>query len=81
MEPAIILADEPTGNLDRASGGDVIETIEALNRDGLTVVMVTHDPHAAAIADHIVVLVDGKVVREAPAGEADEVVELMKAVA
>jgi ABC-type lipoprotein export system ATPase subunit len=43
--------------------------------------MVTHDPHAAAIADHIVVLVDGKVVRETPAGEADEVVELMKAVA
>ena len=48
---------------------------------GQTVVMATHDPHAAAAADHIVVLVDGKVVRETPAGDSDEVVELMKAVA
>jgi ABC-type sugar transport system ATPase subunit len=43
--------------------------------------MVTHDPHAATVSDHIVVLVDGKVVRETPAGDSDEVVELMKAVA
>ncbi len=64
MEPAIILADEPTGNLDRASGSDVIETIEALNRDGLTVVMVTHDPDMGSRAQRQIRMVDGAIVAD-----------------
>jgi len=81
-KPAVVFADEPTGNLDSKAGDEVLQMLRrAADEYGQTVVMVTHDPHAAAISDHIVVLVDGKVVREAPAGEADEVVELMKAVA
>jgi putative ABC transport system ATP-binding protein len=62
MEPAIILADEPTGNLDRASGSDVIETIETLNRDGMTVVMVTHDPDMGRRASRRIRMVDGEIV-------------------
>ena len=81
-KPAVVFADEPTGNLDSKAGDEVLQMLRrAADEYGQTVIMVTHDPHAAAIADHIVVLVDGKVVRETPAGEADEVVELMKAVA
>jgi putative ABC transport system ATP-binding protein len=64
MEPAIILADEPTGNLDRASGSDVIETIEALNRDGLTVVMVTHDPDMGRRAQRQIQMVDGAIISD-----------------
>ncbi len=64
MEPAIILADEPTGNLDRVSGNDVIETIEALNRDGLTVVMVTHDPDMGRRAPRRIRMVDGAIVAD-----------------
>jgi putative ABC transport system ATP-binding protein len=64
MEPAIILADEPTGNLDRASGSEVIETIETLNRDGMTVVMVTHDPDMGRRAPRRVRMVDGTIVAD-----------------
>ena len=50
-DPALILADEPTGNLDAASALEVLEILSKLNRDfGKTVVMVTHDPHAARFA-------------------------------
>jgi putative ABC transport system ATP-binding protein len=61
MRPRIILADEPTGNLDRASGKDVIDTIEALNREGLTVVLVTHDPELGARTRRQVRIVDGRI--------------------
>jgi putative ABC transport system ATP-binding protein len=64
MEPAIILADEPTGNLDRASGSEVIETIESLNRDGMTVVMVTHDPDMGRRASRRIRMVDGSIVAD-----------------
>jgi putative ABC transport system ATP-binding protein len=64
MEPAIILADEPTGNLDRASGGEVIDTIETLNRDGMTVVMVTHDPDMGRRAVRRIHMVDGTIVAD-----------------
>jgi putative ABC transport system ATP-binding protein len=64
MEPAIILADEPTGNLDRTSGSEVIETIETLNRDGMTVVMVTHDPDMGRRAPRRVRMVDGTIVAD-----------------
>ena len=61
MQPAIILADEPTGNLDRASGTDVIETIEGLNRAGMTVVIVTHDPELGQRTGRQVRMLDGRI--------------------
>ena len=64
MEPAIILADEPTGNLDRASGSEVIETIESFNGEGMTVVMVTHDPDMGRRAKRRVRMVDGTIVAD-----------------
>jgi putative ABC transport system ATP-binding protein len=80
--PAVIFADEPTGNLDSKSSQDVLDLLRrAVDELGQTVVMVTHDPRAAAIADRIVVLADGKVVHDGAAGSADEVTDLMKAVA
>ena len=61
MKPAIILADEPTGNLDRASGGEVIASIEALNREGMTVVIVTHDPDLGQRTHRQVRMLDGRI--------------------
>jgi putative ABC transport system ATP-binding protein len=66
-EPSILLADEPTGNLDSESGQRVLALIEQLRRErGLTVVMVTHDPDVAAHADRVVRMLDGRVVGDAP---------------
>jgi putative ABC transport system ATP-binding protein len=59
--PQVILADEPTGNLDRASGHDVVEILESLNRDGMTLLVVTHDPELAERAAREVRMVDGKI--------------------
>ncbi|HJQ84633.1 MAG TPA: ABC transporter ATP-binding protein [Candidatus Binatia bacterium] len=63
MRPRLLLADEPTGNLDTASGAQVLDLLEALRRDGLTLVVVTHDPNVARRADRIVVMVDGRIAR------------------
>ncbi|MCG2767041.1 MAG: ABC transporter ATP-binding protein [Chloroflexota bacterium] len=61
-EPAIILADEPTGNLDTKSGDEILEIFETLNREqGLTVVMVTHDPDVGSRAGRVIRLLDGLV--------------------
>ncbi len=68
MKPALILADEPTGNLDRASGKDVIETIEALNAEGMTVVMVTHDPELGRRTRRQVQMMDGRIVTDSGVG-------------
>ena len=61
MGPSILLADEPTGNLDRASGHEIIELIERMNREGLTLVVVTHDPEIGGRARRILKLVDGRI--------------------
>lgn len=61
MNPALILADEPTGNLDRASGSDIVQTIEALNSEGMTVIMVTHDPELGGRAGRCIRMVDGRI--------------------
>jgi putative ABC transport system ATP-binding protein len=64
MKPAIVLADEPTGNLDRVSGKEVIQTIESLNREGMTVVMVTHDPDLGGRTARQVRMEDGRIVSD-----------------
>ncbi len=63
-EPSIILADEPTGNLDSASGEEIISILEELNTEGKTIVLVTHEEFIAARAKRIVKMVDGKVVED-----------------
>ena len=61
-KPPLLLADEPTGNLDRATGDQVLTLLADLNRDGQTVIMVTHDPVAAGYAGRVVELLDGRIV-------------------
>lgn len=63
--PALILADEPTGNLDTTSGVTVMQMLSDLHRDGRTVLVVTHDPRMTRFATHKIFLLDGKVVSEA----------------
>jgi len=63
-EPAIILADEPTGNLDSATGAGIISLLAGLNSDGATIVIVTHNPELAGIADRTISLRDGQVIAD-----------------
>ena len=63
-EPEIVLADEPTGNLDSRSGLEVLALFQELNRTGTTVILVTHDAGVAAMADRIVRIVDGRIVSD-----------------
>lgn len=62
--PKLILADEPTGNLDSKNGKDVMDLLTELNREGTTIVMVTHSQHDASFAHRIVNLFDGQIVTE-----------------
>jgi putative ABC transport system ATP-binding protein len=64
-QPAILLADEPTGNLDSKNGEAVMELLRELNRQGATICMVTHDPRYASHADRTLQLFDGRIVNEA----------------
>ncbi|MEV5502777.1 hypothetical protein AB0M50_45980, partial [Nonomuraea fuscirosea] len=67
--PALLLADEPTGNLDTASTGDVLEIMDRLSASGRTIVLITHEDDVAAHAKRVIRLVDGEVVedrRQAP---------------
>jgi len=61
MSPALILADEPTGNLDRATGDEVVRLLEALNAHGVTLIVVTHDPQIGARARRRVMMEDGAI--------------------
>ena len=77
--PDIIFADEPTGNLDSATGGEILDFMAAAVRDlGQTIVMVTHDPVAASYADRVVFLVDGRIVDEMNGPTADSVLDRMR---
>ena len=62
--PKLILADEPTGNLDSANGNDVMKTLVHLNNEGATIIMVTHSQYCAEFGNRIIRLLDGKVVTE-----------------
>ena len=67
-DPTLLLCDEPTGDLDRKSGDEILDLLQALNRDhGKTIIMVTHDPHAAARAKRTLHLEKGQLVTEAVA--------------
>jgi putative ABC transport system ATP-binding protein len=78
-KPEIIFADEPTGNLDSRSGAEVLGFLRNSVRElGQTVVMVTHDPVAAAYADRVVFLADGQIVDELMDPTADSVLDRMK---
>ena len=80
--PAVIFADEPTGNLDSKASDGILELLRrAVDEFGQTVVMVTHDAHAASYADQLVVLVDGQVVEDREAPDADAILDVMKSVA
>jgi putative ABC transport system ATP-binding protein len=71
-EPTIVLADEPTGNLDRNSGKEILGLLRrACDEKGQTILMVTHDPYAASFADRVVFLRDGQIVREWKPSEED----------
>lgn len=61
MHPRLLLADEPTGNLDRASGRQVLDLIDRLHAEGLTVLVVTHDPDVAQRARRVLLLADGRI--------------------
>ena len=63
-EPKVILADEPTGNLDSRSGEEIMAIFQDLNRQGITVILVSHDPDIARHADRIVSLRDGKIIAD-----------------
>jgi putative ABC transport system ATP-binding protein len=80
-EPAVVFADEPTGILDSRSSEEVLGLLRTAVDDlGQTVVMVTHDAAAAAVADRVLVLVDGKIVSDGPAGSPEQVLDLMKGI-
>jgi putative ABC transport system ATP-binding protein len=79
MRPHIIFADEPTGNLDSRSGGEILTFMrQAVDEFGQTIVMVTHDANAAAHADRVIFLADGRIVSEMRQPTADGVLDEMK---
>jgi putative ABC transport system ATP-binding protein len=78
-EPAVVFADEPTGNLDSSSSGEVLGLLRtAVDELGQTVVMVTHDANAAAVADRVLILVDGKIHHDGPCESPEQLLDLMK---
>jgi putative ABC transport system ATP-binding protein len=78
-KPAVVFADEPTGNLDSKASEGILELLRrAVDEFGQTVVMVTHEAYAAAIADRVLVLVDGKVVNDEQPQSTEHVHDLMK---
>jgi putative ABC transport system ATP-binding protein len=79
--PAVVFADEPTGNLDSRTSADILGLLRrAADEFGQTIVMVTHDPRAAAVADRVLFLTDGLISRDSGRLTADEVLDQMKTV-
>lgn len=78
-KPAVVFADEPTGNLDSASGQEVLELLRrSVQEMGQTIVMVTHDPAAAAVADRLILLKDGQIVYDGEAESQEQIFSLMR---
>jgi putative ABC transport system ATP-binding protein len=77
--PEVVFADEPTGNLDTRSGAEVLHFLRnSVDTFGQTIVMVTHDPGAAAYADRVVFLADGQIVEDMPDPTTDAIIDTMK---
>jgi putative ABC transport system ATP-binding protein len=77
-QPTVVFADEPTGNLDSRTGTEILELLRASTTDlGQTMVMVTHDAQAASIADRVLFLADGAIVRELPKSPAADILATM----
>jgi putative ABC transport system ATP-binding protein len=77
MRPGVLLADEPTGNLDRNSGQQVLALLDELHGQGLTLIVVTHDPEVARRAERVVILQDGRIARRIAAAELVSVAEAL----
>ena len=78
-KPTVVFADEPTGNLDSKTGGEILELLrQAVEDSGQTTVMVTHDARSASIADRILFLADGDIVKELPRSEPHDVITAME---
>jgi putative ABC transport system ATP-binding protein len=76
--PSVVFADEPTGNLDSKTGGDILKMLQVSAKElGQTMVMVTHDANAASIADRVMFLADGVIVRELGQSGASEILATM----
>jgi putative ABC transport system ATP-binding protein len=69
--PSLILADEPTGNMDRKTGGEILSLFDQLNKEGHSIIMVTHDREIARRAKEIIVLQDGQIVGRINSGEGE----------
>jgi putative ABC transport system ATP-binding protein len=79
--PTIVFADEPTGNLDSATSAEILELLrESVTAYGQTTVMVTHEPHAAAIADRVLFLADGRIVKELRGADVHEIISVVEQV-
>jgi putative ABC transport system ATP-binding protein len=78
-QPTVLFADEPTGNLDSASGAEILTLLrEAVELDGQTTLMVTHDAHAAAAADRVVFIADGRIVADVAEPSEGEILAAVK---
>jgi putative ABC transport system ATP-binding protein len=80
--PEVVFADEPTGNLDSKTGAEILELLRhSVEEMGQTIVMVTHEARAAAIADRVLYLADGRIVRELSGASQHEIGEAMEEIA
>jgi putative ABC transport system ATP-binding protein len=80
--PSVVFADEPTGNLDSTTSGEILALLrDSVDTLGQTTVMVTHDAHAAAIADRVLFLADGRIVRDLGRSTAHEILDALESVA
>ena len=80
--PTVLFADEPTGNLDSATGGEILTLMrDSVDTYGQTTVMVTHEARAAAIADRVLFLADGRIVRDMPGASQAEILETLNTLA
>ena len=64
--PALVMADEPTGNLDTATGGSILDLLRGLHEGGTTIVVITHDPDVAAATQRRIEIRDGRIIRDTP---------------